>query len=82
MTVTGGYERPDLGKDPVDQITLEAAMAGAVVVMAIAVFVGGVLIGAIGAVAVGVGREDPRYPLAARRLTGLGRRHLNGPLSR
>ncbi len=36
-------------------------MAGAVYVMAIAVFVGGVLIGAIGAVAAGVGREDRRH---------------------
>ena len=70
-------------------------MAGAVYVMAIAVFVGGVLVGAIGAVAAGVGREDRRSPLTgkvssrlgmhARRLNGLGRRHLHippgGPLS-
>lgn len=40
-------------------------MAGVIVLMAIAVFAAGMLIGAIGAIAMGVGR-----------------RHLNGPLSR
>jgi hypothetical protein len=64
-------------------------MAGVAIVMAIAVFVAGVLIGAIGAVAVGVGCGDSRYPLTgeasgrlatfARRLNGLGRRDLNLP---
>jgi hypothetical protein len=50
-------------------------MAGAVVLIAVTVFAGGVLIGAIGAVAAGAGRDHPRYPLAARRLNGPGRRH-------
>ncbi len=63
-------------------------MAG-VVVLALAVFLAGVLIGIIAALAVGVGREDRRSSLAgdasgwlgtyARRLTGLGRRDLPLP---
>ena len=66
--------------------TLEAAMAG-VVVAAIAVFLSGVLIGAIVAVAVAVRREDRALTgmepdlldRCARRLIGLGRRDLHIP---
>ena len=67
-------------------------MASAIVILAIVVFAGGVLIGVIGALALGIGREASRYPLTdtapgwrgayARRLHGAGHRHLNGPLSR
>lgn len=70
-------------------------MAGVVFVMAIAVFVAGVLTGVMAALAVAVRRRDAMYPLAgvasgrlgtyARRLNGLGRRDVNlppgGPLS-
>jgi hypothetical protein len=71
-------------------------MAGVVIVMAIAVFVAGVLIGVIAALAMGLHREGRMYALTgeassrlgtyARRLNGLGHRDLNippgGPLSR
>jgi hypothetical protein len=62
-------------------------MAGVVVVVAIALFIGGIVVGVITVVAVAVRREDRGYTLvddapnrmsnSARRLTGLGRRDLD-----
>ena len=43
---------------------LEAIMAGVVVAVAIAVFLGGIVVGIIAVVAVAVRREDRRYTLA------------------
>ena len=64
----------------------EAIMAG-VVVVAVAVFIAGVVMGAVVVVAIAVRREDRRYTLAvdapdrlsrtSRRLTGVGRRDLD-----
>ena len=61
-------------------------MAG-VVVVAVAVFIAGVVMGVITVVAIAVRREDRRYTLAVdapdrlsrttRRLTGVGRRDLD-----
>jgi len=70
-------------------------MAGAVVVMGVVVFLAGMLVGVIAALAMGIGRADHRYPLTGeasgrlgtitRRLNGLGHRDLHippgGPLS-
>ena len=71
---------------------LEAIMAGVVVVVIIALFLGGIAVGVVAAVAVSVRREDRRYSLAgdapdrvsqsARRLNGLGRRDLDPELLR
>jgi hypothetical protein len=65
---------------------LEAIMAG-VVVVAVAVFIAGVVMGVVAVVAIAVRREDRRYTLAVdapdrlssttRRLTGVGRRDLD-----
>ena len=65
---------------------LEAIMAG-VVVVAVAVFIAGVIMGVVAVVAIAVRREDRRYTLAVdapdrlssttRRLTGVGRRDLD-----
>ena len=62
-------------------------MAGVVVAIAVAVFLGGVVLGVIAVVAIAVHREDRRYTLAVdapdrlsrntRRLTGVGRRDLD-----
>jgi hypothetical protein len=62
-------------------------MAGVVVAMTIALFLGGVVVGIIAVVAVAVHREDRAYTLlgdapsrmskSARRLNGLGRRDLD-----
>lgn len=67
-------------------------MAGGVVVIAVAVFLGGVVMGVIAAVAIAVHREDHRYTLAGeapdrlsrntRRLTGLRRRDLDAEFLR
>src|ERR1035438_1860587 len=67
--------------------SLEATMAGVVVVVIIALFFGGISVGVIAAVAVSVRREDRRYSLggdapdrvsqSARRLNGVGRRDLD-----
>jgi hypothetical protein len=67
-------------------------MAGAVAVVAVAVFLGGIVIGIIAVVAVAVRREDRRYTLAgeapdrlsrnARRLTGVGQRNLDAEFLR
>jgi hypothetical protein len=74
------------GKGTGRTLTLEAAMAG-VAVAAIAVFVIGVLIGAIATVAAAVRREDRALTdmepdlldRCARRLNGLGRRDPHVP---
>jgi hypothetical protein len=65
---------------------LEAIMAS-VVVVAVAVFIAGLVMGVIAVVAIAVRREDRRYTLAVdapdrlsrttRRLTGVGRRDLD-----
>jgi hypothetical protein len=62
-------------------------MAGVIVTMAIAVFLGGIVTGVITVIAVAVHREDRRCTLAveapdrlsrnARRLTGMARRDLD-----
>ena len=66
-------------------------MAG-VVVVAVAVFIAGVVMGVIAVVAIAVRREDRRYTLAVdapdrlsrttRRLTGVGRRDLDAEFLR
>jgi hypothetical protein len=66
-------------------------MAG-VVVVAIAVFIAGAVLGVIAVVAIAVRREDRRYTLAVdapdrlssstRRLTGVGRRDLDAEFLR
>jgi hypothetical protein len=66
---------------------LEAIMAGVIVTMAVAIFLGGIVTGVIAVIAVAVHREDRRYTLAveapdrmsrnARRLTGMARRDLD-----
>jgi len=67
-------------------------MAGVVIAVAVAVFVGGIVVGVIAVVAVAVHREDRRYTLAVdapdrlsrntRRLTGVGRRDLDAEFLR
>ena len=62
-------------------------MAGAVITIAIAVFLGGIMVGVIAVIALAVHREDRRHTLAGdapdrlsrstRRLNGLGRRDLD-----
>jgi hypothetical protein len=62
-------------------------MAGGVVAIAVAVFLGGMVMGVIAVVAIAVRREDRRYTLAVeapdrlarntRRLTGIVRRDLD-----
>jgi len=66
-------------------------MAG-VVVVAVAVFIAGMVIGVIAVIAIAVRREDRRYTLAGkapgrlsrntRRLTGVGRRDLDAEFLR
>jgi hypothetical protein len=63
-----------------------------VVVVAVAVFVAGVVMGVIAVIAIAVRREDRRYTLAVdapdrlskttRRLTGVGRRDLDAEFLR
>lgn len=70
---------------------LEAIMAG-VVVVAVAVFIAGMVMGVIAVVAIAVRREDRSYTLAGeapdrlsrttRRLTGVGRRDLDAEFLR
>jgi hypothetical protein len=70
---------------------LEAIMAS-VVVVAVAVFIAGLVMGVIAVIAVAVRREDRRYTLAVdapdrlsrttRRLTGVGRRDLDAEFLR
>ena len=69
----------------------EAVMAG-VVVVAVAVFLGGMVLGVIAVIAISVRREDRHYTLAGaapdrlsrntRRLTGLARRDLDADFLR
>jgi hypothetical protein len=54
----------DLRKELRGPEVLEAIMAGVVVAAAIAVFLGGIVVGIIAVVAVAVRREDRRYTLA------------------
>jgi hypothetical protein len=71
---------------------LEASMASVVVVVAVALFLGGIVIGIFAVIAVAVRREDRRYTLAGeapdrlsrntRRLTGVGRRDLDAEFLR
>jgi hypothetical protein len=70
---------------------LEAIMAG-VVVVAVVVFITGLVVGVIAIIAIAVRREDRRYTLAVdapdrlsrttRRLTGVGRRDLDAEFLR
>jgi hypothetical protein len=67
-------------------------MAGVVVAITVAVFLAGMLMGAIAVVAIAVRREDRRYSLAVeapdrlsrntRRLIGVGRRDLDAEFLR
>jgi hypothetical protein len=67
-------------------------MAGVVVTVAIAVFLGGVMVGVLAVIAIAVRREDRHYTLAGeapdrlsrntRRLTGVGRRNLDAEFLR
>jgi hypothetical protein len=71
---------------------LEAIMAGVLIAVAVAVFLGGIVVGVITVVAVSVRREDRRYTLAVdapgplarstRRLTGMSRRDLDADFLR
>jgi hypothetical protein len=82
----------DLRKELRGPEVLEAIMAGVVVVVAIAVFLGGIVVGIMAVVAVAVRREDRRYTLAGeapgrlargtRRLTGMRRRDLDAEFLR
>ena len=82
----------DLRKELRGPEALEAIMAGVVVAVAIAVFLGGIVVGIIAVVAVAVRREDRRYTLAGeapgrlargtRRLTGMRRRDLDAEFLR
>jgi hypothetical protein len=84
--------RQDLRKELRGTDGLETIMAGFVVTIAIAVFLGGIMVGVLAMVAVAVRREDHRYTLAGdapdrlsrntRRLTGVGRRGLDGEFFR
>jgi hypothetical protein len=70
----------------------EAIMAGAVIPVAVALFLGGIVFGVITVIAVAVHREDHRYTLAVeapdrlsrstRRLNGLARRDLDAEFLR
>src|ERR1035441_5264496 len=81
-----GHTKGTRRRDSADG-NLEATMAGVVVVVIIALFLGGIAVGVIAAVAVSVRREDRRYSLggdapdrvsqSARRLNGVGRRDLD-----
>jgi hypothetical protein len=82
----------DLRKELRGPEVLEAIMAGVVVAVAIAVFLGGIVVGIMAVVAVAVRREDRRYTLAGeapgrlargtRRLTGMRRRDLDAEFLR
>jgi hypothetical protein len=86
-----GRRERDLRRELRGTEVLEAIMAG-VVVVAIAVFVAGAVMGVIAVVAIAVRREDRRYTLAVdapdrlsrstRRLTGVGRRDLDAEFLR
>lgn len=73
--------RSDLRKELRGTKVLEATMAGAVVTIAIVVFLGGIMIGVLAVMAVAIRREDRRHTLVGeapdrmsrntRRLTGI-----------
>jgi hypothetical protein len=82
-----GHRKRDLRKELRGMEGLEANMAGVVIAVTIALFLGGVVVGIIAVVALAVRREDRacslvgdapnRMSRSARRLNGLGRRDLN-----
>jgi hypothetical protein len=86
-----GRRERDLRRELRGTEVLEAIMAS-VVVVAVAVFIAGVVMGVIAVVAIAVRREDRRYTLAVdapdrlsrstRRLTGVGRRDLDAEFLR
>jgi hypothetical protein len=86
-TSRGLDRQRDLRKELRGTEVLEAIMAGVVIAVAAAVFLGGIAVGVIAVVAVAVRREDRRYTLASeapgllarstRRLTGVSRRDLD-----
>jgi hypothetical protein len=86
-----GHTERDLRTELRGTEVLEAIMAG-VVVVAVAVFIAGVVMGVVAVVAIAVRREDRRYTLAvdapdrlsrtSRRLTGVGRRDLDAEFLR
>ena len=87
-----GHGKRDPRKELRGLEVLEAIMAGVVIAMTVAVFLGGVVLGVIAVVAIAVRREDRRYTLAGdapdrlsrntRRLTGVGRRDLDAEFLR
>lgn len=87
-----GRRKRDLRNELRGTEVLEAIMAGVVVASAVSVFLGGLVIGVIVAIAIGVRREDRCYSLAGdapdrlsgntRRLTGVGRRDLDAEFLR
>jgi hypothetical protein len=86
-----GRRERDLRTEVRGTKVLEAIMAG-VVVVAVAVFIAGLVMGVIAVIAIAVRREDRRYTLAVdapdrmsrttRRLTGVGRRDLDAEFLR
>ena len=91
-TSPGLDRKRDLRKELRGTEVLEAIMAGAVIAVAVAVFLGGIMAGVIAVVAVSVRREDRRCTLAVdapgllarstRRLTGVSRRDLDADFLR
>lgn len=87
-----GRRKRDLRKVIRGTEVLEAIMAGAVILMTVAVFLAGVVMGVIVVVAIAVRREDRRNTLPreapdrlsrnTRRLTGVGRRDLDAEFPR
>ena len=87
-----GRRKRDLRKELRGTKVREAIMAGVVVAIAVAVFLGGMVVGVIAVVAIAVRREDRTRTLAGeapdrlsrstRRLTGLGRRDLDAEFLR
>jgi hypothetical protein len=86
-----GHSERDLRRELRGTKVLEAIMAG-VVVVAVTVFIAGVVLGFVVVVAIAVRREDRRCTLAVdapdrlsrttRRLTGVGRRDLDAEFLR
>src|ERR1700722_5315361 len=84
-------QQADLRKELRGTEVREAIMAS-VVVIAVAVFIAGLVMGVIAVIAIAVRREDRRYTLAGdapdrmsrttRRLTGVGRRDLDAEFLR
>lgn len=85
-----GHRKRDLRNELRGPEVREAIMAGVVVAVTIALFLGGVVVGVIAVVAFSVHREDRAYTLlgdapsrmskSARRLNGVGRRDLDAEL--